>query len=73
MPRRRTTWQAWNTHFLLCALATDAYVFTNEKGLGLYVAHVEADTWMAQPEAGVDIEPPVCHVKQKKADWSRNG
>lgn len=45
----------------------------NFQASGLYVTHAEADTWMAQLEAGVDIEPPVCHVKQKKADWSRNG
>ncbi len=28
---------------------------------GLHVTHAEADAWLAQLEAGNDIEPPVCH------------
>ena len=28
---------------------------------GLHVAHAEADDWLAQLEAGQDVEPPECH------------
>ena len=28
---------------------------------GLHVTHDEADTWLAQLEAGQDVEPPECH------------
>lgn len=28
---------------------------------GLHVSHAEADGWMAQLEAGQDVEPPECH------------
>ena len=37
--------------------AWDAY-----KATGLHVTHVEADAWLAQLEAGNEVEPPVCHV-----------
>ena len=29
---------------------------------GLHVTHVEAEAWLAELEAGNDIEPPACHV-----------
>jgi len=29
---------------------------------GLHVSQEEADTWLAQLEAGKDVEPPECHV-----------
>jgi predicted transcriptional regulator len=29
---------------------------------GLHVTHAEADAWLAQLEAGHDVEPPACHV-----------
>ena len=29
---------------------------------GLHVTFEEADTWLAELEAGCDIEPPQCHV-----------
>ena len=29
---------------------------------GLHVSHAEADTWLAELEAGNDVEPPACHV-----------
>jgi predicted transcriptional regulator len=29
---------------------------------GLHVTHAEADTWLAQLEAGQDVEPPECHT-----------
>ncbi len=28
---------------------------------GQHVTHVEADAWLAQLEAGQDVEPPECH------------
>jgi predicted transcriptional regulator len=28
---------------------------------GLHVTHAEADDWLAQLEAGQDVEPPECH------------
>ncbi len=28
---------------------------------GLHVTHAEADDWLAQLEAGNDVEPPQCH------------
>ena len=28
---------------------------------GLHVSHAEADTWLAELEAGNDVEPPTCH------------
>ncbi|AYF04139.1 ribbon-helix-helix protein, CopG family (plasmid) [Paracoccus yeei] len=28
---------------------------------GLHVTHTEADDWLAQLEAGQDVEPPECH------------
>lgn len=28
---------------------------------GQHVTHAEADAWLAQLEAGNDIEPPECH------------
>lgn len=29
---------------------------------GLHVSHAEADTWLAELEAGNDVEPPACHA-----------
>ena len=29
---------------------------------GLHVSQEEADAWLAQLEAGKDVEPPECHV-----------
>ena len=29
---------------------------------GLHVTHAEADTWLAELEAGNDVEPPACHA-----------
>ena len=29
---------------------------------GLHVTHAEADAWLAQLEAGQDVEPPECHT-----------
>lgn len=29
---------------------------------GLHVTLKEADTWLAQLEAGQDVDPPLCHV-----------
>ena len=29
---------------------------------GLHVSHAEADTWLAELEAGNDVEPPECHA-----------
>ena len=29
---------------------------------GLHVSHAEADTWLAELEAGNDVEPPACHT-----------
>lgn len=31
------------------------------QGNGQHVTHAEADDWMAQLEAGRDVEPPECH------------
>lgn len=28
---------------------------------GLHVTHAEADNWLAELEAGNDVEPPACH------------
>lgn len=29
---------------------------------GLHLSHAEADDWLAQLEAGQDVEPPECHT-----------
>ncbi|MBL8510574.1 MAG: ribbon-helix-helix protein, CopG family [Betaproteobacteria bacterium] len=29
---------------------------------GLHLSYAEADDWLAQLEAGQDVEPPECHV-----------
>ena len=29
---------------------------------GLHVTHAEAEAWLAELEAGNDVEPPTCHV-----------
>lgn len=33
----------------------------NYQATGLHVTHAEADDWLAQLEAGNDVEPPQCH------------
>ena len=40
--------------------ALDAW--ENYKRTGLHLTFEEADEWLAQLEAGNDIEPPACHV-----------
>ncbi|MEK6789704.1 MAG: ribbon-helix-helix domain-containing protein [Pseudomonadota bacterium] len=37
-------------------------VLSDYETTGLHVTAAEADAWMAQLEAGNDVEPPICHA-----------
>jgi predicted transcriptional regulator len=44
------------------ALQQDAHrAWADYQETGLHVTHAEADIWLAQLEAGQDVEPPECH------------
>jgi len=38
------------------------HAWNEYQATGLHVTRKEADAWLAELEAGQDIEPPACHV-----------